>query len=285
MKGCSAVIITFNPNNKHLEEMLTLLKKQVEYIFIVDNTPTMKECSYQKENIHFIHLGDNYGIAKAQNIGLRKSTELGCRKCLLLDQDSIVPIDLVDALYKDMDFLQNAGHRVACIGPRIDDVLENKLEQSNDEGAAISNCYPTRQIIASGSLFDLCSLKEIGEMESDLFIDAVDHEWCWRALSKGYEIFVSANIKMEHVIGVGRGRFLFWKYIVCSPIRHYYQFRNTLLLLPRSYVPIKWKIKKIIEMIFMPFIYLISGPDRLKRLNYMRLGMFDGLRGRAGKIS
>ena len=39
MKGYSAVIVIFHPNVIHLCQMISLLKKQVEHIIIVDNTP------------------------------------------------------------------------------------------------------------------------------------------------------------------------------------------------------------------------------------------------------
>lgn len=284
MENYAAIIVTFHPDTKHLADMCINLKKQVGHVIIIDNTPGDGRMTYIDDSIHRIVLGDNLGIATAQNIGLQKAMELKCTRCTIFDQDSEVPDDLCLVLSNDMDMLIQNGEKVACIGPRIVDLLENKVENSSDEIMLINNCFATKQIIASGSLFHLEYLNKIGMMEDDLFIDAVDHEWCWRANKLGYKICVSANVYMKHVIGLDRGKVLVWNYIICSPIRHYYQFRNTILLLPRKYVPLKWKIKKIIELILMPFIYIFKGPDRSNRLYYMARGVYDGMIGHVGKI-
>ncbi|AKT09118.1 TPA: glycosyltransferase family 2 protein [Enterobacter hormaechei] len=284
MKGYSAVIVIFHPNVIHLCQMISLLKKQVEHIIIVDNTPLKSSFETSDINIHLISLNDNLGIATAQNIGIRRSLELCCKRCFLFDQDSIIPTNIGQQLANDMDSLLNKGIPVACIGPRILDVIEDKIENSKNEKKSPQGLTETRQIIASGSLLELNFLGKIGLMEDGLFIDAVDHEWCWRARAKGYAIYISENVIMEHMIGLGRGRVLLWNYIICSPVRHYYQFRNTFSLLYRGYVPLRWKIKKIIELIAMPIVYLLKGPQRKQRIHYMLSGIKDGICGFSGKI-
>ncbi|MEX5801334.1 glycosyltransferase family 2 protein [Enterobacter cloacae] len=285
MKGYSAVIVLFHPDVIHLKQMIDLLQKQVEHIIIVDNTPLKSSFETSEINVHLISLNDNLGIATAQNEGIRKSIELGCTRCFLFNQDSIIPSNIGQQLAKDMDFLLNKGIPVACIGPRILDVIEGKIEISKNEKKSPQGLTETRQIIASGSLLELNSIGKIGLMEDGLFIDAVDHEWCWRARAKGYAIYISENVIMEHMIGLGRGRVLFWNYILCSPVRHYYQFRNTFALLSRGYVPLKWKIKKVIELIAMPIVYFLRGPQRKLRVHYMFSGIKDGISGVSGKLN
>ncbi|EFC1954873.1 TPA: glycosyltransferase family 2 protein [Escherichia coli] len=284
MKGYAAVIVTFNPDKEHVKSMYHALADQVEYIITVDNTPMHVMETVQHDNNYKIYLGDNLGIATAQNVGLRKAIELGCKKCIIFDQDSIIPESICQTLGNDIDTLNSMGMKVACIGPRINDILEKKIEKSKNEIKVVNNCFSVNQIIASGSLFNLEFLEDIGYMEDDLFIDAVDHEWCWRAKKNGYDVCISANIYMQHVIGIDRDNFLFWTYIVCSPIRHYYQFRNSLLLLSRDYVPTKWKIKKCIEILFLPIIFSIKGPERMARLGYMIKGLLNGLLGNVGRM-
>ena len=45
------------------------------------------------------------------------------------------------------------------------------------------------------------SIKEIGLMNSDLFIDMVDYEWCWRANSKGFTLYEDERVIFKHQIG------------------------------------------------------------------------------------
>ncbi|HFP9739483.1 TPA: glycosyltransferase family 2 protein, partial [Escherichia coli] len=70
----------------------------------------------------------------------------------------------------------------------------------------------TKQIIASGKLINLEVLDQVGFMEDDLFIDGVDHEWCWRAGRLGYKIAIIENAIMKHRLGDARGNFLGFTY-------------------------------------------------------------------------
>ncbi|HFP9718065.1 TPA: hypothetical protein ACHOSE_005185, partial [Escherichia coli] len=113
MKGYAAVIVTFNPDKEHVESMYHALANQVEYIITVDNTPMHDMESVQHNNNYKIYLGDNLGIATAQNVGLRKAIELGCKKCIIFDQDSIIPESICQTLGNDIDTLNSMGMKVA----------------------------------------------------------------------------------------------------------------------------------------------------------------------------
>ncbi|MDQ1000799.1 hypothetical protein QFZ28_001199 [Neobacillus niacini] len=75
-----------------------------------------------------------------------------------------------------------------------------------------------------------------------------------------------------------------FKLIIPSPIRHYYQYRNLVILFPRNYVPKYWKVRscteKMIELVVIP---IFVGP-RLKRVKFMFKGLKHGLVGIKGKI-
>ena len=58
--------------------------------------------------------------------------------------------------------------------------------------------------------------------------------------------FVTKEVKMAHRLGEDRYHFLGKSIGIPSPIRHYYQFRNTLIMFNRSYVPLSFKIKYLL---------------------------------------
>ena len=72
-----AVIVTYNPELKNLNALITELKEQNCYVVVVDNSTnfTLKDKLADIEKVHLICLGRNEGIAKAQNIGIRYSFE------------------------------------------------------------------------------------------------------------------------------------------------------------------------------------------------------------------
>ncbi|MFV0469667.1 MAG: glycosyltransferase family 2 protein [Dysgonomonas sp.] len=279
----AAIIVTYHPDKKLLLNNIYRLKNQVNEIFIVDNTPNIDltlECLW----VNVINNKENLGIAKAQNQGIECAKENNVF-AVLFDQDSYIDDNLVNNLYKSI-LSQDKNLRIACIGPRIYDLLGGeKLKSKYNEEIQISkNVFLTSQIIASGKLINLNYLPDIGLMDESLFIDGVDHEWCWRARNKGYSIAIDDSILMRHTLGDSRASFLGLKYKVASPIRLYYQSRNVLNLSCRSYVPKKWKYRNLIWFPVRFFIYMIQGPSRYLRCKYMILGVVDFIRKRSGKF-
>ena len=106
------------------------------------------------------------------------------------------------------------------------------------------------------------------------FIDYVDHEWCWRAESKGFVNGITLKIKLAHFVGQQEYRIFNQLVIISAPIRYYYQTRNYLWLLRRSYVPRQWKINHGIKLM----IYPISFPFKVRCWRAIYVQMFRGLK-------
>lgn len=62
--------------------------------------------------------------------------------------------------------------------------------------------------------------------ERGIFIDYVDTEWCFRALSKGYKLYMSEKAVMRHSVGDDTINLLNFKIPVHSGYRRYYRVRN-----------------------------------------------------------
>ena len=115
-------------------------------------------------------------------------------------------------------------------------------------------------------------------MDSSLFIDGVDNEWCWRAKNKGnLDSFVSLDFKMNHYLGEGDRSFFGIKISISSPFRVYYQFRNFFILCRKSYVPGIWKIKNAVKYTIKFFYLPIFVIPRLEYLKKIFLGTIDGI--------
>ncbi|MEX3019854.1 glycosyltransferase family 2 protein [Kluyvera sp. STS39-E] len=285
----SAIIIAYNPNVGVLRNnILNILQSPfVKEVIVVDNSSTSQlDNFYDVERLTIISLGENKGIAAAQNIGLRYVKESNVDFAILFDQDSDIEESLIGKLVHGFNELTVSGYKMAAVGPRPYDLFEQKnMTPLIQREKKITDKWSfTKQIIASGKLIDINALDIVGMMEEDLFIDGVDHEWCWRAGKLGYKIAIIDDAVMAHRLGDARGKFIGVTYKIGSPIRLYYQFRNVIILCRRSYVPFYWKIRCLIGIVFRFSIFSAFRDDSAERRNYMIKGFVDGLKNKKGII-
>ncbi|GGO63548.1 glycosyltransferase family 2 protein [Bowmanella pacifica] len=285
-----AVVILYKPELNEAKALLDNLAQQVDALCIVDNSP---ESTYSQlalagyENQIFFHFPDNIGIASAQNVGLQHLLKDGCDFGLLFDQDSQFDIGFVAKLAEL--FQKSRQHylpRLVALGPSLmcsytKKIVRPKIQTEIEQFDDISS---VPQIIASGMMIDLHWLQQIGLKDDALFIDGVDHEWCWRARKHGFSVGLALDICMSHKLGDGRRRFAGITYKVGAPVRLYYQFRNIFLLSRRSYVPLYWKFRNFAVMPLRIFTNCVLLPDRMMRLRYMLQGIIDGMLNRSGPI-
>lgn len=286
-----AVLVSYNPDLKELESNLLLIINQVEKIFVVDNSEKQQnidEFTKISEKIEWISIGENKGIGAAQNLGISSALNENFDAILILDQDSTPPANMVEDLVSGIADLKEQGKNPACIGPEV--YNKNSKEAYTpllNKGVSFDSVYIEKDsMISSGTLIPSDALREIGLMEEELFIDLVDFEWCWRAQQKGYKCYVTKNVRMGHMVGQKNITLLgVYTLLVPSPIRHYYQFRNSILLMKRSYVPTYWKVRTVVERIIDVGAYPFFISPRSIRFRYIIKGLMDGVSGKRGKLS
>jgi rhamnosyltransferase len=288
-----AVMVCFYPDINELSSNIMSIVKQVDKLIIVDNSENPVSLNFLNEKHHvskieWISLKDNLGIGAAQNVGIKFAIEENYDGILLLDQDSNPPPNLVSILSTGIKFLKTQGIKVACLGPDIFNKNTNEVYKPLvNKGVELNQDFVEKDVlISSGKLILSDAVKDIGMMDESLFIDLVDFEWCWRAKKYGYRVFSSKVAKMGHMVGQKNRKILkVYNLLIPSPIRHYYQFRNTIILLKRGYVPIYWKLKSLIERCIELFLYPLFVSPKLKRFQYIFKGILDGLLNKKGKIT
>jgi rhamnosyltransferase len=205
----------------------------------------------------------------------------------LLDQDSHIDDDFVFRMSSLLVASKIKNQPLIAIGPRIICSFSDKSVKPRVQRQILvyDDLVCVTQIISSGMMIDLPKLELIGFKDETLFIDGVDHEWCWRARTRDYMVAIADKVEMVHRLGDARSKFAGVTYKVGSPIRLYYQFRNILLLSRRSYVPNYWKIR---NLLVLPIRFLANSllqTQKRKRLNYMMCGLWDGLTNKKGSFS
>lgn len=281
--GC--VLIAYNPDVVTLKESVLLLSRQVNKIFIGDNTPKeafsiAEQIAQHNQNIVYRRFGYNIGIAAAQNEGIKYFTTNKYDYILFMDQDSLVPDNMVTKLYKNIELLSSLGYHVGGIGPQPINKQNGRRYTDSTQNETILNgqIIKVKQIISSASLLPLQLFKQIGMMEESLFIDGVDYEWCWRAHAKAnVDFFISLTTQLSHQLGEGDKFFLYRPIAITPPFRIYYQYRNYLWLVRRKYVPLEWKIKNGIKYLVKIFYYSLFSNQRRTYIKRFLHGIKDGL--------
>jgi rhamnosyltransferase len=95
----AAVLVSYFPDQNILNKTLNSLVRQVDRLYWVDNG-TGEDLPHETagDNVVFIGLKNNIGIAAAQNIGIKVAIREGAEFVILSDQDTYFPSDCVDAL-------------------------------------------------------------------------------------------------------------------------------------------------------------------------------------------
>jgi len=285
LKTIYAILIAYNPDIEELHQAVDRLKAQVDVVVVCNNSND--DMVFEDKNVKFFNFEGNLGIAKAQTIGMKWAFENGADFVLQMDQDSIPSENLVSNLLSCYLELENKGYKVGLVGPQdFDKVTKelNKARLKKGEYVQNTNYVSLEQTLSSGSLIPKGVYEVVGGMDDGLFIDAVDSEYCWRIRKNGFLVIKNNNALLAHRLGEGKKKILGFMYVgVPSPIRHYYQVRNTLLLVPRNYVPLYWKISGLAKIVFKLIIYPLCLNSGRQRLKYITRGISDGLKNKYGK--
>ncbi len=333
----AAIVITYNPGP--LGPLLETLAAQCARTLVVDNgsrelAPIEAACAaanaarnanaelgdlpsaIARPSVELIPLGENLGIAAAQNRGIERARALGATHVLLMDHDSLPANDMVALLLAALD----ADPDLAAAGPLAAENRKGTNElvyvarawkpgrattaELDAAKASPAGTLDAAFLIASGCLIRAEALEEIGPMREELFIDHVDLDWGLRARNAGWRLAAVPAARLTHSLGdeavllPGRAQPVH----VHGPVRNYYLARNTLWLVRQpGLAPARWRVRYVWWLAkYTGFNALLAGglpfsrasvptpevPDsrRRTRIRLLARGLRDGLRGRMGRL-
>ncbi len=221
------VVVLYEPDERVISHIESYLER-LHTIIIIDNSrheyTVIKDYFSSKKNVKYIFNNDNIGIGAALNRGGELASNAGCTWLLTMDQDSYFdPIQIGNYV----EWLSSgSADNMAIAGVSFED-NRGEPPSGDIEVRAVS------KVITSGSMVNLNYWKALKGFEEKLFIDEVDHEYCYRAITNGYQVCKLLNVSMHHQMGrsVVAGYFgVFAKQprMIHSPLRIYYMVRNYL---------------------------------------------------------
>lgn len=274
-------MVLYEPDWKITGNAIRSLASQVDKLCIVDNTPDSDNSSRLVEynNVHYIPLKTNKGIASAQNIGIKYLQDNEFPFILFSDQDTEAPDDIVAGLLKDFFLLSDNGYNVGLIGPmpinkKTQKPYENKVRSVKEFVCGNKLFIESRYIISSFSLIPVENFNKVGYYYEDFFIDFVENEWCFRLKSRlSLSAYISCGLKIQHELGAS-GTFLGKQISISSPFRLYYQIRNYFWIRKLDYLYPQW-IEQVRRKLILKLIYYPIVPTN--RISYLR-SIFRGLK-------
>lgn len=223
----SAVVVLYNPGGDVVDNIATYYG-DVDRLYVIDNSvkkhkiiENIKKIDTDNK-IEYVFFYGNKGIAAALNVALSKAKKEKYDYLMTMDQDtSFFPGDMKK--YINLVKIWREKDRFVSFAANP----EHKL---NNEGVR----YP-KSLNTSSNIIDVKIAHALGGFKEELFIDEVDHEFCYRLINKGYKIVLFNEVKISHCIGEPRYKKLFFRkkpfvINVHNKIRRYYMVRNSLYI-------------------------------------------------------
>jgi rhamnosyltransferase len=277
------VVVTYHPPEGILDR-LGQIAKHVDALVIVDNTATAAttgelERASIRLSAHLISNAKNLGIATALNQGVAFARAHEAARVAFFDQDSKPAEEFrgeLENIWSNYDGVRPLG----IIGSNY--VLAGYIDpQYPTESSDNRNYIPADHVITSGSVYDMAMLSKLGPFEDEYFIDCVDIEYCWRALTNGYAVCRTTKLLLEHALAAATyGSILGHKFGTSNhpPFRRYFIGRNSVLVFRDYFFRLP---RPSLHYIFVQFksalLMCIFERNRCKKLGYLFRGLCHGL--------
>ncbi len=302
--GVSGVVVTFDPDDALLKEVVRAAALQLEGLILLDNGSSTAGVEVVREAVAaaesdparrariFVRFGDrNLGLPPRFNEAIEIARHEGFGFLLFLDQDSVVltgasralqsafppaasrvPLGALEAINDEParlptdDFLEDhfRRHTPPQVAPLVDDFL----------------------VTNSGLFVPLATFDRVGGFDETFFLDATDFEFGLRLWARGLRVLRVPDARIRHRRGdlaevtVAGSR---WRLRRVAPFRHYYVARDTL----RTLVRYGWRHPLVgLYLLSIPFreavLVVLFYPRRGPHLRALVRGLGDWAGGVTG---
>lgn len=283
----SAVVVLYQPEKNIISNIMTYAGS-VEKIYAVDNSNVYDNSLISQiaimENVKYISLHGNKGLAAALNYGCRLAREEGFDYILTMDQDSYFEEGAVQAMidYVEKAKDSNLGIVAPCVNAIFDnmdsrlsrnaiDLLQNEVKEEN-------------WVMTSGSLMDLRFFYKVGKFDEKLFIEHIDIDIGIKMYLNNLRILKIKAARINQRFGNSEPRNFLGRTIhpmFSSPVRTYYLVRNQIYIIKKygmkflRFTNVSL-FKTLIKLLFFE-------PGKFIRIQMFLRGMKDGFSNHMGE--
>jgi rhamnosyltransferase len=284
-----AIVVAYYPNAAQLARLCQTLITSGAKVIIIDNSETDDaETRFDIEFCARIALGENTGIAHAQNVGIAMALDRGADVIVFFDQDSEPDNCFLTHLLADIDPREPGVVAPVCIdkttGQELPSLRLGCLSVRRNVVSRGRNFpYPVDLVISSGTAATAVTFSLVGKMDEDFFIDFVDFEWCFRCRARQVPIRVNPRAVMQHSIGEGTVDLWIIRGSVHSATRSYYKVRNCFLLFRKPAIPFLFASLATFSAMIRYVLVLPFAKNRLSYVKVLFTAIRDGMAGVVGK--
>jgi rhamnosyltransferase len=279
----SAAVVLYNSDDQVINNIDSYVT-QVDKVYVIDNSEVINDdlvaSLKAKSAVEYCWMQGNKGIAAALNKAAQLALETGCEYLLMMDDDSYMKPEAVAGM---IQFINESSHiRVGVVTAQSDPNV------SVSEGKVAESVWYT---ITSGTLLNLNAYSECGPFMEKLFIDGVDHEYCYRLKKFNYEVLLLYAVFMPHRMGEAQEVKIFnqvvYRWSSHNPVRSYYLVRNFFFILHmyRNVLPLNVKASVYYGVIKACLLDLLLGSDKYLRMKLLLKAISDYRNNNLGKIS
>lgn len=239
-----AAYITSYEDSDALLRCVTAIRNQsypVEEILVIENSAKDHVSHLNLDKLIVEHHPENIGISGGLRIAISWLLNQGYDFLWTFDQDSEPDQECLANLLRHYDIFVSSGHRIGILAPKVidtktDQVLNgitfngyrfSEIKRNNEK----ENFYECDAVITSGSLVESSAARNSELPNPDLFIDAVDWDYCHKLREGDYKITVIYDAILMHRYGNSRlAKNIFTKKVITinnySRLRYFYISRN-----------------------------------------------------------
>ena len=237
----AVVILNWNGKDDTLACLQSVNKSDYSNyrVVVVDNGSTDSSVVAIKRrfpDVVVLETGRNLGFAGGNNVGIRYASDTAADYVFLLNNDTVIASDLIDALvnasislpersilgpkiyfHSDPHSLWFAGGRWLPAKLRFSHVAYRKPDSRSNSQLSETDYVTGCALFARTSAFDA-----VGLLDERFFLTYEETDWCYRAKDLGYRCFVVPAARVWHKVSVSFGG-------AQSPMVAYFMTRNRLL--------------------------------------------------------
>ncbi|WP_438448538.1 glycosyltransferase family 2 protein [Gorillibacterium sp. sgz5001074] len=303
------ILLNYNGYKDTVECLKSLkhLKYSNTMIYVVDNCSpdgsgdqlsVFLESFESDLKIKFMALKKNIGFSGGNNVAIKDAISEGAEYVWLLNNDTIVEEDtlnfLVEAARRD-DRIGIVGSKIYYYGGSLiwfAGGKVNKLGMISHVGSyrddtsreLYSHPEETGYVTGCSLLARVKMIQEIGLLDEDFFLYYEDTEWNMRARKRGWKIQYEPRSVLWHKVSASTGS----KFRDHAPIIDYYNFRNAILFVRKSYSSAYRLLPFVGVMIMLAkrHIRLMTNSEtrKGKKISMIYKALIDGVNGRTGTI-
>lgn len=282
------IILNWNGKADTIECLNSLARidtnKTDPWIIVVDNHSHDNSVNIFKEKfpgVTVIANNENLGFSGGNNVGIKLALEKKYDYILLLNNDTVVANDFLDALVTFSQSEKKAG----IIAPVLK--FKKGFEVFYDFGGVLNPIFgrayhrqqslltdttPKKTDYVSGAcmLIKREVLEKIGLLDEAYFFGFEDVDFCLTTREAGYFVYLVPQALVEHKISASLGN---------SPLKIYYLLRNNLRFIKQKFV-FPWTLTSYLYGLVLGAKMIVNQP---RYFSVVGMAWWDFLRGKTGE--